>query len=177
MAWGFYSNADRWKNRNCDWGSCQIQPQDTIMFTVCHRKTCDFCQQTGDTGRDILTEALLRISFKGSSDIEPKETKPAIDPVPERQRVLCKKQDCAWKERDGGWIAVEMSFVQQRGRFQIRGWQLDALTMGSHGKAESDTRALSKGYCLFKWPLQYTPNDPAHTHMHTLLSGHWGNFF
>lgn len=56
---------------------------------------CDFCQQTGDTGRDILTEALLRISFKGSSDIEPKETKLAIDPVPERQRVLCKKQDCA----------------------------------------------------------------------------------
>ncbi len=162
-AWGFYSNADRWKNRNCDWGSCQIQPQDTIMFKVCHRK-CVICVSKWAIQEEISWQKRCFESHLKAALTEPKETKPAIDLVPERQRALCKKQDCAWKERDGGWIAVGMSFVQQRGRFQIRGWQLDALTIGSHGKAGTDTRALSKGYCLFKWPLQYTPNDPAHTH-------------
>jgi len=57
----------------------------------------------GNTGRDILTEALLRISFKDSSDIEPKETKPAIDPVSERQRVLCKKARL-WLKGEGWWM-------------------------------------------------------------------------
>lgn len=47
---------------------------------------------------------------------------------------------------------------------------VDALTMGRHGKAGSDTRALSKGYCLFKWPLQSSPSDPAHTHKHAYTS-------
>lgn len=87
------------------------------MFTVCPRKHVfgrDFYQQTGDTEKDILTEALPPISFKGNADIEPKETKPAIDPVSERQRVLCKKPDCGSKEGNGGRIVLEMSFVQER---------------------------------------------------------------
>lgn len=51
------------------------------MFTGNVFSDVIFYQPTGDTEKDILTEALPRFSFKGNADIEPKETKPAIDPV------------------------------------------------------------------------------------------------
>lgn len=56
--------------------------------------------------------------------------------------------------------------MQERGKFQIRGWQLDGLTMGNRREVKSDTCALSKGYCLFKFALQVTlcaHTDTTHT--------------
>lgn len=92
----FYYNADHLKTGLMIGNLVRIQCLQSVTGNMFFDMI--FYQQTGDREKDILTETLPRISFKGNAGIEPKETKPAIDPVSERQRALCKKPDCGSKE-------------------------------------------------------------------------------
>lgn len=126
-----------------------------------------------------MTEALLRISFKDSSDIEPKETKPAIDPVSERQRVLYKKARL-WLKREGWWMdsGRDVLLCNREEGFKSEGGSLILSQWGAMGRQDltpvplAKVTAFSSGLFNTLQAILYT-----HRHAYTLLSGHWGIFF